>query len=124
VSSAAPAVAADRGKEKKMIDGPRVKVPRSAGPGDVVQVRAKIPHPMETGWRQDAEGQTVPRNRINRFVCTFNGAEVFSADIHSGISANPYFSFFVRVEETGTFECLWQADEGKSFKETAAIEVA
>lgn len=107
-----------------MIDGPRIKIPRTASPGEVVQVRAKIPHPMETGWRQDHNGQTVPRNRINKFVCTLNGAEVFSADIHSGISANPYFSFFVRVAESGTFECVWRADEGKTFTQSATIEVA
>ena len=35
---------------------PRVKVPRRARAGDVVLVRAKLRHPMETGWRKDASG--------------------------------------------------------------------
>ncbi len=104
-----------------MIKGPRVQVPATAGKGEVIRVRTKIPHPMETGWRKDIHGETVPKNRINRFVCTFNGTEVFSADLYSGVSANPYISFFVRVEESGTFACEWQADEGKVFSETATV---
>ncbi|MBT3358506.1 MAG: thiosulfate oxidation carrier complex protein SoxZ [Rhodospirillales bacterium] len=107
-----------------MIDAPRIHVPSTAEKGEVVRVRAKIPHPMETGWRKDHDGKEVPRNRINRFVCTFNGTEVFSADMFSGVSADPYLSFFVRVEESGTVACTWEADEGKTFKRSATINVA
>lgn len=107
-----------------MIKGARVKVPRTASKGDVVRVRTKIPHPMETGWRKDHEGNTVPRNRITRFVCTFEGREVFSADLHSGISANPYLSFFVRVSQSGTFQCTWIADGDQTFIKSARIEVS
>ena len=55
---------------------PQVKVPRQARAGDVVLVRAKLRHPMETGWRENAAGETVPRNRLHKFVCAFEGAEV------------------------------------------------
>ena len=106
-----------------MIDGPRLNVPRTAKPGEVVRVRTKIPHPMETGWRKDSLGNDVPRNRINRFVCTFNGIEVFTADLYSGISADPYISFFVRVTESGAFACEWQADGEKTYSRTAEIAV-
>ncbi|MBL6929478.1 MAG: thiosulfate oxidation carrier complex protein SoxZ [Rhodospirillales bacterium] len=107
-----------------MIDAPRIHVQNIAEKGEVVRVRTKIPHPMETGWRKDHDGNKVPQNRINRFVCTFNGTEVFSADMFSGISADPYLSFFIRVEESGTVDCIWEADEGKSFKKSATITVA
>jgi len=106
-----------------MIDGPRLNVPRTAKPGEVIRVRTKIAHPMETGWRKDIHGNDVPRNRINRFVCTFNGTEVFAADLHSGVSADPYISFFVRVAESGTFACEWQADGEKTYSLAAEITV-
>ena len=106
-----------------MIRGSRLKVPKSADKGEVVRVRTKIPHPMETGWRKAPDGTTVPRNRINRFACTFEGDKVFGADLHSGISANPYISFFVRVEKSGTFACTWHADDGETYTESARIAV-
>lgn len=106
-----------------IIDGPRVRVPRTADKGEVIQVRTKIPHPMETGWRKDIHGETVPQNRINKFVCKFNGTEVFSADLFSGASADPYISFFVRATENGTFTCEWQADGEKTFSQTASLTV-
>ena len=107
-----------------MIKGARVKVPRTASKGEVIRVRTKIPHPMETGWRKDHEGNTVPRDRITRFVCTFEGDEVFSADFASGVSANPYLSFFVRVSQSGTFQCTWIADGDKTVTESASIQVS
>ena len=106
-----------------MIKSPRLDIPATADKGEVIHVRTKVPHPMETGWRKDIHGETVPKNRINKFVCTFNGTEVFSADLFSGVSANPYISFFVRVEESGTLTCEWQADEDKTFSQTAEITV-
>lgn len=106
-----------------MIENPRLHVPPTARKGEVVQIRAKVPHPMETGWRKDIHGATVPKDRINHFECTFNGTAVFAADLYSGVSADPYITFFVRVDESGTFACSWQADGGRTFSRTAEITV-
>jgi len=102
---------------------PLVKVPRTAKKGEAVLLRAKIRHPMETGWRKNAAGETVPRKRINRFTCTFEGREVIDADFHSGVSADPYLAFFARASKTGTFHFKWFEDGGGIFERTAALEV-
>ena len=34
----------------------------------------------------DFNGKLVPRDIINRFVCTYNGTEVFRADLHPAIA--------------------------------------
>jgi len=102
---------------------PRIKVPEQARKGETVLLRAKIRHPMETGWRKNADGETIPRKRINKLVCTFEGREVFRADFHSGVSTDPYVAFFVKASESGRFLFRWFEDGGRVLEKTAAMEV-
>lgn len=104
---------------------PRVRVPGSAKKGEIVEIKTLINHPMETGNRKDPKtGQPIPRFLINKFVATFNGKEVFSADMHTAVSANPYFAFFFTASESGTFEFTWTDDNGKAVKESAKMTVS
>jgi sulfur-oxidizing protein SoxZ len=102
---------------------PRVKLPDSAKAGDIIDVKTVITHPMETGNRKDADGRPIARNIINLFVAKFAGAEVFRAELGSGVSANPYISFSMRVPGPGQFEFVWTDDEGKVATETAPLNV-
>jgi len=106
-----------------MIKGPYVNVPRTAQAGEIVPVKAKLKHPMETGWRQNRDGKTVPRNRIHAFFCAFNGIEVFRADLHSGVSADPYLMFPLKVAESGVLRLTWIEDGGREYTASAEIEV-
>ena len=103
---------------------PRVKVPETAVAGDIITIKAIISHSMESGHRQDKQGQTIARNIINSFKCEFNGAVFFSCDIHTGISANPFFEFNARVDEAGTFRFIWTDDDGvvTELEKTIALE--
>ncbi len=103
---------------------PEVKVPATINPGEDVLIRTKAWHPMETGWRKTHDGKTVPRNRINKFVCSFNGEEVLSADFHSGVSENPYLTFYARVPGEGLFDFEWQADDGQTWHRQAQVGIA
>ena len=98
-----------------MASRPRVKVPKSATKGQVVQIKTLIPHKMETGTRKNKKtGKKIPRLIINKVEATFNGKSVLKADLHPAISANPYFAFHARVEESGTFKFVWTDDKGQS----------
>lgn len=104
---------------------PRVRVPASAKKGEIVEIKTLINHPMETGNRKDPKtGRPIPRLLITTFVATFNGKDVFSADMHTAVSANPYFSFFFKASESGTFEFTWTDDNGKTVKQSAKISVS
>lgn len=103
---------------------PRVRVPRTASAGDVVQVRTLINHPMENGHRIDTEGQTVPRHIVNRFVCTFNGETVIEMEIEPSLSSDPFFEFEARVAESGTFQFAWYDDNGDIYQADGSIEVS
>jgi sulfur-oxidizing protein SoxZ len=95
-----------------MAEKPRLKVPKEAKKGDVIEIKTLIAHVMESGQRKDRDGKTIPRKIINKFTCEFNGKPVFTANIEPAVAANPYLSFFVKVDESGTFKFSWTDDDG------------
>ncbi len=102
---------------------PRVKVPKSASAGDIINIKTLISHIMESGQRKDKDGNVIPRKIINKFACEFNGSPVFSADIDPAIAANPYFEFKAKVNESGTFKFTWTDDDGTVTETEKNIEV-
>lgn len=101
----------------------KAKVPAEAKKGEVVEVKTVISHDMESGQRKDKEGKPIPRRIINKFTASFNGAEVFTADWHPAISANPYLSFFFKPQASGTLKMTWVDDDGSVYEKTADIKV-
>ena len=99
-----------------------INVPAKAKRGDVIEIKTLMSHIMETGYRHTASGEPVPRDIITSFSCRFNGKEIFRADLFPAISANPFFSFFTTVSESGTFEFEWVGDQG--FSESASASIA
>jgi sulfur-oxidizing protein SoxZ len=95
-----------------MADRPRLKLPKEAAKGEIIQIKTLVSHIMESGQRKDAEGKTVPRKIINKFTCEFNGKPIFAAALEPAISANPYIQFNARIEEAGTFKFAWTDDDG------------
>ncbi|MGE5547375.1 MAG: thiosulfate oxidation carrier complex protein SoxZ [Solirubrobacterales bacterium] len=102
---------------------PRVKMPAQAAKGDVFEVKTTIDHDMESGQRKDKDGKPIPRKIINKFVCTYAGKEVFSADWAPAVSANPYLSFFLTATESGTVELKWHDDDGAVYSASQSITV-
>jgi sulfur-oxidizing protein SoxZ len=107
-----------------MADKPRLKLPKEAKKGEIIQIKSLVQHPMETGLRKDASGNAIPRKIINKFSCTFNGKPVFSADLEAAIAANPYLQFTARVDESGTFKFTWVDDDGTVTTAEETITVA
>jgi sulfur-oxidizing protein SoxZ len=87
-----------------------ITVPAQAKKGEFVQVRALIQHPMENGFRHDENGRRIARDMIQSFRCSFNGKEVFRADLQGGIAANPLMQVTLLAQESGTLEFLWEGD--------------
>jgi sulfur-oxidizing protein SoxZ len=100
-----------------------INVPTTAKRGAVIEIKALISHPMETGYRTGPDGALVPRDIINRFMCTYNGEEIFSADLYPAIAANPFFSFTTVATESGLIAFRWIDDQGRTHLETAKISV-
>ena len=100
-----------------------VNVPKTAKHGDVIEIKVLISHPMETGYRPGADGRLVPRDIIRRFTCTYNGEEVFRADLFPAISANPFLAFTTIATESGTLSFTWTGDNDFAQTESASIVV-
>ncbi len=104
---------------------PRIKVPKKAKVGQIIQIKTLYSHKMETGLRKNKKtGKIIPRKIINSFVCKFNGKEVIGAKMYPAIAANPYFAFFAKVNESGTFDFAWTEDGGKVIQAKANISVS
>jgi sulfur-oxidizing protein SoxZ len=101
----------------------RVSVPARNSRGEPFEVRILIRHPMETGYRTDEFGKSIPRNVIRTFICRYNGEPVFSARLSSGIAANPYLRFFVTARESGQLTFEWIDDAGVRGEDRAAVVV-
>ena len=100
-----------------------ISVPPRAKRGEIVEIKTLISHPMETGYRRTQTGARIPRDIVRLFVCTYNGTEVFRADLHPAIAANPFITFSTVATESGTLTFHLTGDNGFSVKETAEIRV-
>jgi len=103
---------------------PRVKAPKKAKAGEIMEIKTLISHPMETGLRKGKDGKPIPRRIINAFEASYNGRPVFKAMLQPAISANPYLSFGVKADESGTLEFKWMDDNGDVYTATKKLTVA
>ncbi len=101
----------------------RIDVPKTAKRGDIIDIKTLAAHGMETGFRRTHLGVPIPRDIITTFVCSYNGIEVFRAELYPSISANPFIQFSTVATESGMLEFKWSGDNGFTAKETARIDV-
>ena len=101
----------------------KVRVPPTAQRGQITEVFALAIHPMESGFRLDNVGKTIPRHIIESFTCTYGGKEVFRAKLHPAITANPYFAFHIIASESGELVFAWRDDKGNTGEERAFLTV-
>jgi len=102
---------------------PRLRVPRSARLGEVVEIRMLIEHPMETGLRHES-GRAVPRDMLERLQLRVNGAAVFEATLRNGTSPNPYHVLFLRMERASELDFTWTDAQGRTARAQARIALA
>jgi sulfur-oxidizing protein SoxZ len=98
-------------------------VPKTACRGEVIEIRTLIGHPMEPGFRADANGRQLQRDIIRRFACIYGGETVFRAELSPAIAANPFIAFHTVAQDSGTLIFLWEGDNGFSHSESVALTV-
>ena len=102
---------------------PRVRMPATAKKGEIIEIKTLIAHDMESGQRKDSAGKIVPRKIINKLEAQYNDKPFFTAEWHPSISANPYQSFFLRADESGTVTFAWTDDDGSVYRASAKLTV-
>lgn len=88
-----------------------VTMPATARKNEIIEIRIIVQHDMESGFRHSEQGVRIPRDIIREFQCTYNGVEVFRADLHPAVAANPMIVFKTVAIESGTLEFRWTGDQ-------------
>lgn len=100
---------------------PLINLPPKVKRGQVFEIKTLISHVMETGYRYTTTGERIPRDILTFFSCSYNGEEIFRADLYPAIAANPFIAFFTVATDSGTLEFKWIGDNG--FSETATVPI-
>ncbi|OJX73823.1 thiosulfate oxidation carrier complex protein SoxZ [Magnetospirillum sp. 64-120] len=101
----------------------KTRIPGKAKKGEIIEIKAQISHDMETGQRKDAGGMPLARRIIKKFVCTWNGEVVISADWHTAMSANPLITFYALAEKSGAIKLAFHDDNGEVYEASADVVV-
>jgi sulfur-oxidizing protein SoxZ len=101
--------------------GKPIKI-RAKVKGDIAEVKALMPHPMESGLRRDPEtNELVPAHYITDVVAEHNGEVVLTAYWGTAVSKNPYVAFSFSGAVAGDKVVVrWNDNTGDS-SETEAV---
>ena len=81
--------------------GKPIKI-RAKVKGDVAQVKALMPHDMESGLRRNPEtNEVVPAHYITDVIVEHNGNVVMEAYWGPAVSKNPYVAFSIKGAASG-----------------------
>ncbi|MES2579179.1 MAG: thiosulfate oxidation carrier complex protein SoxZ [Pseudomonadota bacterium] len=68
---------------------------------DTTEVKMIINHPMETGRKKDDFGQLIPAHFIQLLTAKLNDKPVMEMQWGTGISKNPYLTFYLKDAKIG-----------------------
>ena len=103
--------------------GKPIKI-RAKVKGDVAEIKALMPHDMESGLRMDPEtNDFVPAHYITDVVAELNGEVVMTAYWGQAVSKNPYVSFSVSGAAAGDMvRLVWNDNKGDSSETEVALK--
>jgi len=101
----------------------RVSMPEEAKKGEIIEIKALIRHPMETGYRVNSVGEPIPRHIIQLFTVTYAGEEVFRMDLTQGVAANPFIAFSTVATKSGELVFRWEDNRGEVVTVTETLTV-
>ncbi len=89
---------------------------RAKAKGEVVEVKALISHPMETGLRKDKKtGKVIPAHFIKEVIVEYGAKKVLTAHWGGSVSKNPYLSLKFKGGKKGdTVKLSWTDNKDKS----------
>ena len=96
---------------------------RAALKGEVVEVKARMEHIMETGLRKDpASGHLIPAHFIKQVVATLNGKTVMEAQWGPSVSKNPVVGFRLKGAKAGDKVAIKAVDnKGETYSGETAV---
>lgn len=68
---------------------------------DTTEVKMIINHPMETGHKKNDSGELIPAHFIQLLTAKLNDKPVLEMQWGTGISKNPYLTFYLKNAKVG-----------------------
>ena len=100
--------------------GKPIKI-RAKVKGEIAEVKALMPHDMESGLRRDPEtNELVPAHYITDVVAEHNGEVVLTAYWGTAVSKNPYVAFSFSGAAAGDKIVVRWTDNSGDTSETEA----
>ena len=103
--------------------GKPIKI-RAKVKGDVAEVKALLPHDMESGLRRDPEtDELVPAHYITEVIAEHKGEVVLTAYWSTAVSKNPYVAFSFSGAASGDMiKVSWTDNSGDTSETEAAMK--
>lgn len=79
---------------------------------EIVRVRAQIVHPMESGFRLDANGEAIPAKLLTGFTATLGDQLLLEWLPETAISQNPYLELTFAARQSGRLRMVWTDESG------------
>jgi sulfur-oxidizing protein SoxZ len=103
-----------------MASGIRLRAKEQDG---IVEVKALLEHPMDTGSQRDSAGNPIPAHYITEIKIEHNGKTILSGQWGPGVSKNPYLSFKFKGGAQGdTIKLSWIDNQGQGAAEEVTIK--
>lgn len=99
-----------------------VKLKAKSIDGGLIEVKALMTHPMETGLRKDSSGAVVPAHYITEVVVTANDKEVMKTSWGGSVSKNPYLSFNYKGAVGDKLKLTWKDNKDGTDTAEATVE--
>lgn len=94
-------------RARPLADGPLGK--------NITELKIIIVHPMRTGRSKNDDGQLMPAHFMQLMQVILNGSVIVDAQTGTGISRNPYFTFYLQDTRVGDVIAVnWQDNRGLS----------
>ncbi len=98
--------------------------PRRYKKGDIISVLTVIIHPMETGMRKDKKtGKVIPAHYITDVEVYYGDDRITYMKTTSGLSANPFIEFKLKVDKTAPLKVVWKDNKGDITEKVVQIKV-
>lgn len=99
-----------------------IKLKAKAIDGGLIEVKALMTHPMETGLRKDSAGELVPAHYITEVVVTANDKEVLKTNWGGSVSKSPYLSFNYKGAVGDKLKLTWKDNKDGTDSAEIAVE--
>ena len=95
---------------------------RAKKQGQLTEAKVIIVHPMTTGRSKNSAGELIPAHFIQNINATLNGKTVLEMQCGTGISKNPYLTFYLADTNVGDqLVVTWQDNQGLTGQGNVAV---